>query len=171
MTEERDPQVEAFVQEARETTGEPSGAYDAFAFGDAPEMADALAALVVAGRKRATTSLLAEYEADGEPLPAIGAFGVVLDGAGRPVALIRTREVRIVAFGDVAEGCAWDEGEGDRTLRFWREGHRAFFARSDPEFSEDSPVVCERFDLVFPRATGPPATPPEGSPGAGVGSG
>lgn len=170
MTEEQDPRVEAFVNEAREATGEPSGAYDAFAFGDAPEMADALAALVVAGRKRATTSLLAEYEADDEPLPAIGAFGVVLDGAGRPVALIRTREVRIAAFGDVDEGFAWDEGEGDRTLRFWREGHRAFFARSDPGFSEDSPVVCERFDLVFSRATGPTAAPPEGSTGAGVGS-
>lgn len=39
-----------------EITGEP------FCFGDSPEMADRLAALVVNGPKRATAAAVAEYE-------------------------------------------------------------------------------------------------------------
>lgn len=152
MPQERGGLVEAFVREARRATGEAVAVDDAFAFGDSSRMATDLAALVVTGRKRATSSLLAEYDADGEPLPAVGACSVVLDGDGRPVALIRTREVSVEPFRDVDAAFAWEEGEGDRSLRFWREAHRVFFARSDPRFSDDSPVVCERFELVYPRS-------------------
>lgn len=154
MSDGGEDRIGAFVGDARRSTGEAIERFEAFAFGNSPRMADELAALVFAGRKRATASLLAEYRAEGEPLPDVGAFGVVLDGAGRPVALIRTRAVTVVAFRDVDEVFAWEEGEGDRSLRFWRDAHRAFFARSDPSFSEDSPIVCERFEVVYPRAAG-----------------
>lgn len=147
-------EVAAFVAAAREATGQPIGEFDIFAFGDSPGMADELAALLVAGRKRATASLLAAYAADDEPLPLAGALDVVVDGDGRPVALIRTREVTVSAFRDVDDAFARDEGEGDLSLRHWREAHRAFFARSEPGFSEASPIVCERFQLVYPPPKG-----------------
>jgi uncharacterized protein YhfF len=142
-------EVEEFVAQAWRVMGERIEEYDAFVFGDSPGMADELAALVASGRKRATTSLLAEYEAEGEPLPRVGAYSVVLDGRGEPVCMIRTSEVAVRAFRDVDEAFAHDEVEGDLSLGYWREAHRSFFSRSLPHFSEDSPVVCERFELAY----------------------
>ena len=78
--------------------------YQAWAFGDSPEMADELAELVIDGPKRATAGLVVEYEADGDPVPQAGDHSVILDGAGRPVAVIRATEVRVVPFAEVARG-------------------------------------------------------------------
>jgi uncharacterized protein YhfF len=64
-----------------------------FAFGDTPEMADELLALVLAGTKTATCGPLAEYEAEGEPTGEVGGRSVVLDGRGRPTCVIETCEV------------------------------------------------------------------------------
>ena len=58
--------MEAFLRAYAHATGMPPPR-ESFAFGLDAETADELAALVLAGRKRATTSLLAEYEAEGEP--------------------------------------------------------------------------------------------------------
>ncbi len=127
--------------------------FQAWAFGDGPEMADELSALVIDGPKRATAGLVADYEADGDPLPQAGDHSVILDGAGRPVAVIRATEVRIVPFGEVDEAFAFDEGEGDRTLAWWREAHWTFFSRQcagrGETMDEHQPVVLERFELVY----------------------
>ena len=127
--------------------------YQAWAFGDSPEMTDELAALVIDGPKRATAGLVADYEADGDPLPQAGDHSVILDGAGRPVAVIRATEVRVLPFAEVDEAFAFDEGEGDRTLAWWREAHWQFFARQcevrGEVMDERQPVVLERFELVY----------------------
>ena len=127
--------------------------YQAWAFGDGPEMADSLAALVIDGPKRATAGLVADYEADGDPLPEVGDHSVILDGAGRPVAVIRATEVQVRPFAEVDEAFAYDEGEGDRTLAWWREAHWQFFSRqceARGEVMDDrQPVVLERFELVY----------------------
>ena len=127
--------------------------FQAWAFGDAPGLADELAALVIDGPKRATAGLVADYEADGDPLPVAGDHSVILDGAGRPVAVIRATEVRVVPFAEVDEAFAFDEGEGDRTLAWWREAHWQFFARQcaarGEVMDERQPVVLERFELVY----------------------
>jgi uncharacterized protein YhfF len=39
------------------------------------------------------------------------------------------------------------EGEGDRTLAYWRSAHRAYFGRLG-RFGEDMMLMCERFRLV-----------------------
>ena len=151
MSTQRGLDVNDFVSAARRERGLSVEKFDVFAFGDSPEMADELVALVLSGRKRATAGLLEPYEAEGEALPAAGEFSVVLDGRGVPVALIRTREVTVREFREVDEEFAREEGEGDLSLRYWREGHRQFFSRHYPNFTEDSPVVCERFELVYPQ--------------------
>lgn len=55
-------------------------------------------------------------------------------------------------FKDVTADFAAAEGEGDGSLAFWRAAHAAYFtrecARLGRAFSEDMPVVCERFDVV-----------------------
>jgi hypothetical protein len=61
--------------------------------------------------------LLLEHEVGGDPMPAEGGYGVVLDGAGQPRCVIRSTEMRVVPFREVDAAFAHDEGEGDRTLQ------------------------------------------------------
>lgn len=122
---------------------------ESYAVGDSPAMADELAALVVEGRKTATASALADYESAGEPLPQRGDLFIIVDGAGEPRALIRTTDVRVVPFSQVDADHAAAEAEGDGSLERWRSGHRDFFERTIG-FTEDMPVVLERFELLYP---------------------
>ena len=118
-----------------------------FAFGDSPEMADELLALVLAGTKTATCGALCDFGPGKAELPVVGRRDVVLDGQGRPAALIETVEVTYRRFDEMDERFAHDEGEGLRTLAEWRDGHRAYFERNGG-WSEDMQLVCERFRLV-----------------------
>ena len=124
----------------------------AWSFGATPEHADGLLALVLKGTKTATASSLWEFEAEGEALPEPGTLSIILDGHGHPRALIETTAVEVVPFDEVDEEHAYLEGEGDRSLAYWREVHERFFtehAAHDHGFSEDMPVVCERFRVVY----------------------
>ena len=57
------------------------------------------------------------------------------------------------AYNEVDAEFARAEGEGDLSLNFWRTAHKNFFSRTLPkigkEFSEDLPVVCERFRVIY----------------------
>ncbi|QAY68690.1 ASCH domain-containing protein [Xylanimonas protaetiae] len=125
----------------------------AWSFGDSPELADELLALVLRGQKTGTSSAVVEYEAADEPVPAKGDLSILLDGRGEPRALVRTSRVDVVAFDDVTEEFAASEGEGDRTLASWRADHEAFWRRTLPalglEFDLAMDVVCERFELLY----------------------
>ncbi|MBA2512498.1 MAG: ASCH domain-containing protein [Rubrobacteraceae bacterium] len=127
--------------------------YEAWSFGDGPEMADELGELVLAGRKTATCSALWEMEAEGEPLARPGEKSIILGGKGEPLCVVETTEVEVRRFDEVDEVFAREEGEGDRSLAYWREAHRRFFVRALPEirhrFSEDMPLVCERFRVIY----------------------
>jgi len=124
----------------------------AWSFGDTPEMADKLLALVSAGKKTATTGLYQEYVNDGEPLPIVGELSIILDGGGLPQALVREAEVVVTRFGDITPQQAAAEGEGDQTLESWRAGHRAFFEGRSHIIDDDSLVVWERFELLYPKS-------------------
>ncbi|MBU1176005.1 MAG: ASCH domain-containing protein [Alphaproteobacteria bacterium] len=115
-----------------------------FSFGDSPELADELLALVLAGRKTATCGALRDFGAD-EPVPEVGRRDVVLDGRGEPACVIETTEVTRCRFDDVGEDFALAEGEGD--FDDWRNGHIAYFTRNGG-WSGDLMLVCERFRLV-----------------------
>ena len=113
-----------------------------FAFGDGPELADELLELVLAGVKTATCST------EDEPNTSTpGERWIVLDGGGHPRCVIETTEVSYRRFGDVDAAFARDEGEGDRSLAYWRQAHRKYFGRLG-KFSEDMMLMCERFRLV-----------------------
>jgi uncharacterized protein YhfF len=122
----------------------------AWAFGASAEEADELLGLVLAGDKTATASALWDYEAEGEALPEVGSLSILLDGHDHPRALINTTNVTVVPFDEVDEEHARLEGEGDRSLAFWREAHERFFGRvSRRGFEPDMPVVLERFEVVY----------------------
>lgn len=126
----------------------------AWSFGDDPELAETLLAAVLSGDKTATSSALWDYDDEGAPLPVAGELSILLDGEGHPRALIRTTSVETTAFDEVSEDFAAAEGEDDRTLESWRAGHEAYFRRNlaeGHEFTTDMPVVCERFELLYPK--------------------
>lgn len=112
--------------------------------------ADTCADLVQEGRKRATASALVAYQENGEALPSSVKLTIVTNWAGEAKALIRTRSVTVRWFGDVPAEFAALEGEGDGTLAWWRNTHRAFWARdlSEHIIDDDLLVVCEEFELV-----------------------
>jgi len=129
-------------------------AFESWSFGNSSEMADRLLARVLEGVKTATSSLLWSYEIEGEALPAAGEYSVILDGKGVPGAVIRTDDVVVQSFRSVDENLAFDEGEGDQSLSFWRQVHWRFFAEECREIGKepgwDMDVVCERFTRVYP---------------------
>ena len=97
-----------------------------------------------------TAALLSEYAGGSEPMPAVGGYSVILDGDGAPLCVIQTTAVEVRRFGDVDEQFAWTEGEGDRSLAYWRDAHIEFFASIGAPVSDDTALVLERFDLVWP---------------------
>ena len=78
---------------------------------------------------------------------------VVLDGRGNPLCIVETNEVTIRKYNEVDDEFAQAEGEGDFSLDYWRQAHKNFFSRILPkigkEFSEDMPLVCERFQVIY----------------------
>jgi uncharacterized protein YhfF len=131
----------------------------AVTFGVTAEQQDELARLIASGRKRATTSVLAAYRAEGEPLPEPGDLAVVADGSGRPVCTIRTIDVEIRRYGDVDARHAAEEGEGDGTLEGWRSAHQPFLtaicAALAIPLDDDLELVLERFRVVAPPCAHP----------------
>ena len=127
--------------------------YLAEGWGDSPEMADELGALIAQGTKTGTCSALWEWEAEGNSIPEVGLITVVIDGRGEPLCIVETTEVTIRKYNEVGSDFARAEGEGDLSLEYWREAHRNFFSRVLPkigkEFSEEMPLVCERFKIIF----------------------
>lgn len=127
---------------------------DAFAFGGGGAIADELAELVLAGRKRATTSLEVEFTSLSEPLPTVGSVSIILRGNLTPVAIIERTEVRTLPFEEVADEYAAIEGEGDGSLAYWRQTHREYFnsvcERLGGSFEERTPVICQVFRVVWP---------------------
>jgi uncharacterized protein YhfF len=119
----------------------------AFSFGDSPALADELLALVLAGRKTATCAALRDYAEDNADKPVVGRRDVVLDGAGRPAAVIETVEITYRRFDEVDDAFARDEGEGEATLEQWRGDHETYFRRNGC-FAPDMDLLCERFRLV-----------------------
>lgn len=124
--------------------------HDTYAFGS-DDSADELARLVKIGRKTATTSALDLYEPD-EHLPFVGEYNVILDAHDQPVCVTQTKVTEVVSFDQVTQEHAYHEGEGNRTLAYWRREHRAFFANEYREvgqtFNEQIPCFCEVFERV-----------------------
>jgi len=129
--------------------------YDVWAFGDSKNMANELATLVLEGKKTATSSNYILYELEKEPLPHVGLHNIILDGDGEAVAIIETTAVEVLPFDKVTEEHAYLEGEGDGSLKYWRDVHEDFFKGEflevGQEFNYHIPVVCERFKLVYKR--------------------
>jgi uncharacterized protein YhfF len=135
--------------------GITSSFVSAWSFGDNPELADELLELVLTGKKTGTATLVIELEKEGDKMPEIGDYNIILDGKGKPSAIIRTISVKIKPFNQVEEEYAYSEGEDDRTLESWKREHWKYWTRKSQKLGftmkEGLLVICENFELVYPR--------------------
>ncbi len=130
----------------------PTRALDVFHFGNTPALAAVLAHLVGKGVKRGTTGWIEVAEREGSVIPEAGMVSIVTDGFGYPACAIRTERVERLRFGDITAAHAWAEGEGDRTLEDYRDGHLAYFHREAVQhglvFDDDALVFFEHFRVL-----------------------
>ena len=124
---------------------------DAWAFGVEPDL---LADLVLRGEKTATASAYDLYALEGEPLPQEGTFDVILDSQNQAVCIVKITRVSVQPFSQVSAQHAYKEGEGDKSLTYWRQVHEDFFTDCLGEagliFRPESKVVLEEFRKVYP---------------------
>ena len=150
------PTIEPFWRRFCTVVGEDRSDrfFEAFHFDDNEPSANALAVLVLARVKRATSGLVWSYEHAGVRLPRAGMLSVVTDWGGRPLGVIETIGVEIVPYAAVSAEFAATEGEGDGSLAYWQRAHWAYFGRECARIgrtpSLDMPVACERFELIYP---------------------
>ncbi|MBQ3273408.1 MAG: ASCH domain-containing protein [Solobacterium sp.] len=127
-----------------------TGTYQAWPFGEAP---DKLAELVRQGIKTATCSAYDLYQAGNEPLPQAGDYSIILNSRNEAVCIIQTTRVYVTEFNQVSAEHAFKEGEGDRSLAYWREVHENFLTNElssvHKAFDENTKVVCEEFEVVY----------------------
>ena len=133
----------------------PETPYDVWYFGNTSEMARRLGELVLKGDKRATTTLLESAKVYPEYAPVAGDYSIVTDFEGAPMCIIQMTGIRTLPFDEVDAEYAFVEGEGDKSLEYWRQGHHRFFtidaAENGVEFNEKSLVICQTFKLLYPN--------------------
>ena len=151
----------------RSMTREPSR----WGFGSPGPLRDELTALAFGGGKVVTSSLLADYEIEGEPVDQPGDIGVLLDSADAPVALVEDVVSKVIRLADMTDQDAIDEGEGYADAAAFRVSHEDFWngyidevreGIGDPGFTitDDTPIVVERFRIIrVLTADGSPITP------------
>ncbi len=128
--------------------------YEVWHFCDNEKSANQLIQLVLQGIKTATCGLVWSYEAEGEKLPDAGDISIITNWEGEPLCIIETTQADIKAFNEVDARHAYEEGEGDCSLDYWRKVHWEVFSREcaalGKEPCEDMLLLCERFRVLFP---------------------
>lgn len=127
--------------------------FEAWAFCDGGEVGDRLARLVLDGIKTATASAYIAYQTENEQLPQVGDHSVILFDNGEAACVIRDTKVSVVPFDEVSERHAYLEGEGDRSLAYWRAVHEEFFTpdyeAAGKPFDRRGLSVLEEFEVVY----------------------
>lgn len=117
------------------------------------ESANICADLILCGEKTATSSMKYWYESGLEPMPKVGSLQIVTDWYGNPTSIIQTIDVSECKFSEVSAEFAASEGEGDKSLEWWRKAHWDFFSAECEEQglqpSDDMVLILEKFKVVF----------------------
>ncbi|CAZ95974.1 ASCH domain-containing protein [Zobellia galactanivorans] len=134
------------------------------AFVDAPQVvhfcnneqdANECAALVKKGIKRATSHSLLGLQYRKQPLPKIGDFMIVTNWEGEAQCIVRTTAVKLRPYFSIDEAYAQLEGEGDKSLAYWKKVHWDYFTKELAAFNrkpnESMIIVCQEFEKIFDR--------------------
>ena len=126
---------------------------DSWYFCDNESDANECADLVVRGIKRATSSSLWSFEKNNENLSHVGEINIVTNWNGIAKAIIRTIKVEQMPYNQITEEYAEVEGEGDKSLDYWKKVHWNYFSR-EMQSSGESPtenmiIICEQFETIW----------------------
>lgn len=149
---------------ARNLWGDFLDAHLEFASEDAPKVihfcdnekdANTCLDLVRKDVKRATSHSLLGLQLRQEALPKIGDFSVVTDWSGNAKCIIRTIGVKLVPYFAINQDHARLEGEGDKSLEYWKKTHWEYYTRELSGFNrtprESMIVVFENFEKLFEK--------------------
>lgn len=143
---------ENYLESIGESPNRANKKYTAWHFCDNEQDANELVELVVQGIKKATASLYLSYSNEDE-LPKVGDLSIIINWDNEAQCIIKTTQIDIVPYKDVTEEFAATEGEGDKSLEYWRRAHWNYFSREVKEIgkepTDDMLVVCEKFEVVF----------------------
>jgi len=122
-------------------------------FGDNEKDADELAELIKNEVKKATSHSLLGLQNRKEVLPKIGDFVVVTNWNGEAQCIVRTTAVTLKPYFSISTPYAQLEGEGDKSLEYWKKAHWDYYTRELNEFGreprESMIIVCQEFVKVF----------------------
>ena len=89
-----------------------------------------------------------------DEIPKPGDYSVILNSKDEAVCVIRDYDVYVRAFGDVPPFHAYAEGEGDRSLKYWRDVHASVFRdclnETDKPFTQECWIQSPLLMAVFP---------------------
>ncbi|MBQ3373370.1 MAG: ASCH domain-containing protein [Oscillospiraceae bacterium] len=81
-----------------------------------------------------------------------GEYRVIMNSEDEAICIIRTTNVYITTFEKVSEKHSFLEGEGDRTLEYWKNVHQKFFTDElktiGQTFNSQIELICEEFEVV-----------------------
>ena len=122
-------------------------------FGDNEKDAAQLANLVKQGIKRATSHSLLGLQYRKDPLPKIDDLFIVTDWLDNAQCIVKTTSVKLIPFFAIHAEHARMEGEGDKSLDYWKKVHWEYYTRELEAFGrvprDGMIVVFERFEKIF----------------------
>lgn len=153
MEEKAQVYLDKYLSSLNESERQKYQSFSADYFCGDEHNANVCAELIRIGQKTATCSLNHWYESGEEAMPAIGHLMVVLDWDKAPICIIEIDSVETCKYNEVTAEFAYAEGEGDRSLDWWRKAHWDFFAKECTELAiepnENMKLVLERFHVVY----------------------
>ncbi|MFT6167367.1 MAG: hypothetical protein ACJAV5_001757 [Vicingaceae bacterium] len=142
---------EAFIGQNPEYKDKELGEW--FNFCDNEKEAKVCAQLTKDGIKQASSTSLWWFEKNHADLPEVGNIYVVTDWYKIAKAIVEVVKVEQIPFNKITEEYAAIEGEGDKSLKYWKDTHWAYYTGEMDEFdekpTEDMLIVCEQFKTIF----------------------
>lgn len=143
----------SYLKSINEDPKEPKLKYESWKFETSENASNTLARLVMDGKKKGSSSTKDNFENVGEVIPMVGDLYIITNWNDIAQFIIQTTTVNIVPYKEVSEEFARAEGEGDLSLKYWQEIHEPIFkieqANCGKEFSENTKIVCEEFEVIF----------------------
>lgn len=123
-------------------------------FCDNQKDTDECAELVVRRIKQATSPSVWWFTKNKEEFPKAGDLAIITNWEGEPKAIIRITKVALVKLKDITPEYANREGEGNRSLAYWKQVHLEYYSREMKQYDEspheEMEIVCEYFETLYP---------------------
>lgn len=126
---------------------------ESFYFCDNEKDANDCAKLVVKNIKQATAPSLWSFKINNKKLPKKGHLNIITNWNKVPQAIILTTKIELIKFSEITAKFAQREGEGEKSLAYWKKVHKAYYKREmqgyKENFSEDMIIVCQYFNTIY----------------------